>query len=150
VTPYRTNGLVLILFLTFALGGCLPRSSVPVVTSPSALVGTWRLLEYVAWDSTGRPQQVLGSTPSGYATFDAVGTAFIQLMKPDDVASFAAYYGPYSVNAAGDSLSIRVEGSSISAYLRTIQRRPFQIRADTLVLGLTGQYRATLVKVAGH
>lgn len=147
----RTFGLTPFLFLTLALIGCArPRASGQVVNSSSSLVGTWRLLQYVVWDSAGKPQQVFGSTPSGYATFDAAGIAFIQVMNPAEVASFAAYYGPFSVNPSGDSLSIRVEGSNIPSYLQTNQRRPFQIRADTLVLGTKGQYRATLAKVAGH
>jgi hypothetical protein len=147
----RGNRITPFLLLLFALAGCLPaRSHSAAINHESPLIGTWRLLEYLAWDSAGKPQQVFGPTPSGYVSFEVGGIAFIQIMNPDDPASFAAYYGSFSVNAAADSLSILVEGTNLPSYLRTVQKRPFRIRGDTLTLGYTGQYRATLVKVAGR
>lgn len=113
----------------------------------TALVGTWRAVEYVAWDSTASAHHLFGSPPSGYAVFDPAGNAFVQIMRQGDAPSLAAYYGPYTVNTAGDSLSIRVEGSNLPGYLATVQRRPFSIRGDTLLLGVPGRYLATLVKV---
>ncbi len=136
------------LFLALSLSGCIrPGSSLSVVAASSDLAGAWRLVEYVAWDSAGEPKHLFGPSPSGYAAFDARGVAFIQIMRPNDAGSFAAFYGSFLVNPAGDTLRIRVEGSNIPEYLQSVQVRPFRIRADTLVLGLTGQYRATLVKV---
>lgn len=148
---YRRMSTLYCGFLLVALVGCMqPRSPLRAADSQLAVVGTWRLLEYVAWDSTGTPRHLFGSPPSGYAVFDAAGSAFIQIMKIGDASSLAAYYGSFSVNPSGDSLSIRVEGSNIPSYLQTIQRRPFRIRGDTLVLGVTGQYRATLLKAEGR
>lgn len=144
----RANCAYLCLFVAGLMSACVQSTArIPAVSTSASLAGTWRVLEYVAWDSAGSPQNAFGPEPSGYVTFSQTGIAFIQIMKPDDVASFAAYYGPFSVNPSADSLSVRVEGTNIPSYLRTVQRRPFQIRNDTLVLGVTGQYRATLVRV---
>lgn len=148
---FRSNKRRLCLFLATALSGCIPAiPHVPEAGVSSTLVGTWRLLEYAAWDSAGKAQQVFGPAPSGYAVLDRVGTAFVQIMKPGDAATLAAYYGAYTVNAAGDSLRIRVEGTNIPAYLGTVQTRPFRIRGDTLILGIQGKYQATLVRITGH
>jgi hypothetical protein len=111
------------------------------------LIGTWRFVRYVVWDSAGSPQELLGPHPVGYVVFDATGRAFIQLMRADDRTSLGAYFGRYTVNAAARTVNIRVEGSNIPDYIGTVQVRPYRLRGDTLVLGVVKDYQATLVRV---
>lgn len=65
-------------------------------------------------------------------------------MKPDALPLiFSSYYGPYTIDAAKNIVTIHVEGASDALYLKTNQIRPFKISGDTLMLGIAGQYRAT-------
>ena len=132
---------------------------------PDSLVGTWRGARYEVWDPDGRATTPFGDPVSGYAVFDATGHAFIQLMRtpaippfaspqaptPEEIRSahsaFAAYYGPYTVDNAARTMTIRVEGSNMPSYTGTNQVRPFRVEGETLTLGVPGQYQATLVRV---
>lgn len=129
------------------------------------LVGTWRGVRYEVWDEQGRVTTPFGDPISGYAVFDQTGHAFIQLMRtpplppfasasaptPDELAAafsaFAAYYGPYAIDRATSTLTIRVEGSNMPSYTHSEQVRRFVIEGDTLRLGVPGQYQATLTRV---
>jgi hypothetical protein len=116
------------------------------------LIGTWRLVTYETWNAEGTIVEPLGASPAGYAVFDAAGHAFIQLALradteagPDRVAqSFVAYFGTYVIDAAAAELTIAVEASNQPGYVGSRQLRPYRIADDTLVLGIPGQYRATL------
>ena len=118
----------------------------------SPLLGTWRLLSYETWDAEGAVTQPCGMTPAGFAIFDTTGHAFIQLARSsaegstvDEVAgSFTAYFGSLAINEAGTELVITVEASNAPSYVGSRQVRPFKIDGDRLVLGIPGQYRATL------
>ena len=156
------------LFAALVLVACahvstsVPPSTPPPVGSP--LIGTWRLVQYETWDSTGTRQTQLGESPSGYAVFDATGHAFIQLMQlaavsadapatasPEralaSAASFGAYFGTYVVDDARQELTITVEGSNLPTYIASKQKRPFKLLGDTLRLGVPREYQATLVRV---
>ena len=124
--------------------------------SGNPLLGTWRLVSYETWNAAGDVSQPLGAPPAGYAVFDATGHAFIQLAqgsahgaRADDVAkSFMAYFGTFTVDDENTEITIFVEASNAPSYVGSLQVRPFQIRGDMLVLGILGQYRATLHRAA--
>ena len=110
------------------------------------LVGTWRIIRYVVWDSAGRPTEPMGRMPSGYVVFTATGHAFVQLMEPGG-GSFGAYYGPFRRTSDPGVLAVQIEGSNIPGYVGSTQTRPFRIDGDTLRLGVRGEYEATLARV---
>jgi len=125
-----------------------------------AIIGTWRLLAYEVWSPEGTLHAPLGDEPIGYAVFDLTGRAFIQLashpIEPQagaadgrqaSAASFAAYFGTYTVDAEQKKLAIQVEGSNRVPYIGSTQERVFTIEGDTLTMGQPGQYRATLVRL---
>lgn len=124
--------------------------------SDNPLIGTWRLVSYETWNAAGDVSQPLGAPPAGYAVFDKTGHAFIQLAlggskgaPADEVAkSFMAYFGTFAVNDENTEVTIFVEASNAPSYVGSLQVRPFQISGDMLVLGVLGQYRATLHRAA--
>lgn len=127
----------------------------PASASGGNLVGVWRCIKYETWDSAGQRQTPFGDPPSGYAVFSKEGLAFIQLTGTmptsgaikTDPSKFAAYYGPYTVDPSGSFFAVEVEGTNLPSAASTVQRRPFRISGDTLVLGIPGEYEATLIRV---
>jgi hypothetical protein len=114
---------------------------------PDPWLGTWRLATYELWDEKGARQLPLGDEPSGYIVLDETGRAFVQIMRPGMVGSFGAYYGTFMVDTAKKQVRITVEGGSAVEYFGTVQERPYRIVADTLVLGVEREYRATFIRV---
>lgn len=134
---------------TLIIAGLILVSSfrVAAMQKPDPLAGTWRVSSYETWNAQGQTVTPFGDAPSGYAVFDTTGHAFIQMMGTAPDSAFAAYYGTYTIDDAGQTVTIHVEGSSMPSYTRTDQVRPFRVEGDTLTLGVPGQYRATLVRV---
>lgn len=122
------------------------------------LVGTWELQRYETWNAEGVVSNPLGEAPIGFAVFDSAGNAFIQLARrPPDVDrpfsggvsqdladSFGAYFGAFHLDAARTQIKIQVQASSMASYVGSEQVRPFVIAGDQLILGIPGEYRATL------
>lgn len=165
VTWLKNVALSLLLLACLAAGCSAHAPSRAAMTNRDVLVGTWRVVSYETWNAQGEVSTPFGNEPSGYAVFDPTGHAFIQLMRtppippfaspqaptPEEIrgahSAFAAYYGPYTVDAAVRTITIRVEGSNMPSYTGTNQVRPFRVEGETLTFGVPGQYQATLVKV---
>lgn len=144
--PHKTPRVCLGLALVAC--GCAHAGRARVTDArPESIIGAWRLVRYVTWDSAGTPQRPFGDSPSGYAVFDDTRHASIQLMQPGKPSSFAAYSGSYVLSGTAREFTISVEGGNLAEYLGTRQTRPFRIDADTLVLGIPQQYQATLVRI---
>jgi hypothetical protein len=117
------------------------------------LIGTWRVVSFERYDKDGAATQPFGAPPCGYAVFDATGRAFVVLGKATegvaaDVAkSLMAYFGPFTVSAAGDVLSVAVESSNMPDYIGSTQIRHVEVTGDTLTVGTPGQYQAKLERV---
>jgi hypothetical protein len=130
------------------------------LSSPSSLVGTWRVVSHETWQEDGGVTHAFGSDPVGLAVFDAAGMASIQiarrppggeapapLVEEDATAhasSYAGYLGPYVIDADGRGVSIHVQASNVPAYVGSVQHRPFVVDGDRLTLGIPGRYRALL------
>jgi len=118
------------------------------------LIGTWKLERFRVWDKHGNVSEPRGSSPYGYALFDASGIAFIQLANPDEAlspaeraASYFAYTGPFRTEPAEVLLSVTVVASNQADYLGTTQVRRYARDGQRLRLGTPGQYEALLVRV---
>jgi len=124
------------------------------MASQNPLLGTWRVESFERWTADGALTQPVGTSPAGYAVFDDTGHAFVQLgratttdFSPKDIAqSLMAYFGPYAIK--GDELTVTVEASNMAAYIGSKQVRRFSRDGDALTLGVEGQYRARLRRVA--
>lgn len=170
---YRPTLMVSALIAVVLFGG---RNLVPARASPSsqatALVGTWRLVEF--WDratATGPFLYLYGQTPTGYFTYDPTGHVSIQIMRGPDhfrvdtargeqwferatldelrhaAEDYRAYFGTYSVDAANGVVVHRVEGDSRGLYTGTEQRRRYRLAGDTLAIGNGTTNHRLLVRV---
>ena len=129
------------------------------MNKPLQILGTWRLITYETWNAEGEVTEPLGTSPVGFAVFDDTGHAFIQLARRTgqdksaeaiDAAahSFVAYFGTLTINEEHTELTVAVDASNLPRYVGSRQVRPFKVTDDTLVLGVPGQYRATLHRVS--
>jgi hypothetical protein len=169
----RLTAVAASVLLSVILAGCT-RATSHVTPAPSDAetgrlsrthVGTWRAVRFQAWQPDGTTRMTFGEHPSGYLVLDPTGHAFVHLMRTPPVRPFAlpnaptvdelraahaayvSYYGPYTVDEAAGVLTIQAEGSNRPDFTGTAQVRRFQIRGDTLILGIPNQYEATLVRV---
>lgn len=127
-----------------ALAGCAtaPR------TRASNLVGTWRFIEFVDFDSAGRATYLLGRAPRGYLIYTTTGHVSVHLGPGADVpaASWESYVGTYSLDSGGTAVIHHIEGSS-APITANDEARPFVLRGDTLILGDGRTWRRVLVRV---
>jgi hypothetical protein len=131
-----------------------------------AIIGTWRIVEFSDWDSTGQCEQKYGPHPIGFFSYDVTGHVilFIQrtpLPKPfqagpdsataeelrDLFNSGIGYFGRYTVDAKRSIVVHHVEGGTLPNYIGTDQERPFVMKGDSLIIGIPGSWRRALVRV---
>jgi len=111
----------------------------------SRIVGTWRLLSYVAEvQATGEKLAVMGERPSGYVTFLPGGRVFFMLTgegrKPaktdheraELLDTLVAYTGVYSVG--GEIWTTSVDVAWNPEWVGTKQARSFKLEGDRLDL----------------
>jgi hypothetical protein len=117
------------------------------------LVGTWTLLSWEQKKADGTKVERYGTNPKGIAFFDADGRYIITVMKSDRAKyvsntlwqgtpqenketadSTITYFGTYSTNEIGDSITIHVEGSSFPNWNGSHQKRFVAIVGDQLTL----------------
>ena len=120
------------------------------------LVGTWRALEFVkplASDTLRR--WPLGKSPRAYLVYDVTGHVFFQAVSglaasPEArgqwfgadssalralLASAAAYFGTYVASPQNGTVIHRIEGEIPPNSGTTEIATPYELRADTLILG---------------
>src|ERR1700689_1129495 len=103
------------------------------------LVGTWRLVQYLDTDASGKVTYPFGEKPIGYLVYDLTGHMTPQVMRtpaPPRFASgedakgteaevraaydgFVAYFGTYRVDEAKRVVTHVVEGSLRPSYVGT-------------------------------
>jgi hypothetical protein len=135
-------------------------------SAPARLVGDWRLIVFV--DSSRRHGAVrtFGENPVGIFSYSAAGRMSVQVMQTPTVDlptldsahsgagpspaeyhraihGFLAYMGTYTVNAAADTITVRVDAESprdqgFQHYVGTTQHRPFSLHGDTLRIEMIG------------
>ena len=117
------------------------------------LVGTWTLLSWEQKKADGTKVERYGTNPKGIAFFDADGRYIITVMKSDRAKYVSntlwqgtpqenketadgtiTYFGTYSTNEIGDSITIHVDGSSFPNWNGSDQKRFVAIVGDQLTL----------------
>lgn len=149
-----------LLAMAFVGGRSLVLAQAAQDSQSSALVGTWRLVEF--WDRETPTSSFVyryGRTPTGYFTYDPTGHMSIQIMRGPDsfrvdsargeqwfekasveelrraTEDYRAYFGTYIVDSAKGTVVHRVEGDSRGLYTGTEQRRTYRLTGDRLMIG---------------
>jgi Lipocalin-like domain len=116
------------------------------------LIGTWRFIEIVDWDSAGHPLHSYGAHATGYLIYTETGHMSAQVdgtvASPGDSARVPRfnYFGTFVTDRRCHNVIHRVVGGSVLEYIGTSQSRPFRVRGDTLILGDDRTWRRTLVR----
>jgi hypothetical protein len=111
-----------------------------------ALVGVWRLIDYVDRESEADPWvQTFGSDPIGLGMYHPSGLLSMQVFadqRSRSTAAYVAYVGTYRLREAhqdGEGFSGVVEhlmvAASDPALMEEAPDRPFRVSGDRLVLG---------------
>ncbi|MGH7470860.1 MAG: lipocalin-like domain-containing protein [Longimicrobiales bacterium] len=130
--------------LLLPLVGPLPAH--PQARRQSALVGTWRIVEFVDWDSAGRPSYLLGAKPTGYLMYTPTGHVSVHLADTSaNHPIYTSYVGKYTVQ--GNVVTHHIELDSTLPGSSGSGPRPFRLHDDTLVLGDGRTWRRTFVRV---
>lgn len=130
------------------------------------IAGTWKLVEFIDIDSTGKSTDAYGKNPVGYFIYGDNNVLSINISsgEPMHITEDSAkkmnvnlqhfvnnyafgYFGTYSIDTARSIVIHHVEGGSMPWYNNTDQPRPFKLKGDTLIIGDNITYRVTLVKV---
>lgn len=137
------------------------------VLDPERVVGTWRLLSWVAHAQDGSRGEPFGPTPEGILVYTREGTMITTIGMPgreaiaandllagdhDEILamarSFIAYAGAYSVDGA--AIVHRVELSLFPNWVGTVQRRSAELSPDGMTLALRTDPMAIRGVVAAH
>lgn len=136
----------------------------------SALIGTWRLVEFSDLDDDGKWVYRFGEHAKGYFVYDDTGHVHIQIMKVPPVPRFpeantsddkpptaehalaaynayVAYFGTYTVDTEKHIVTHHVEGSLSPDYTDTDQPRPFKLSGNRLEIGDGKTWRRVLERV---
>jgi Lipocalin-like domain len=126
------------------LAGCAAAEGEVEQTSgiADAIVGSWRLVEWVVTDQYGEQVFPFGRTPEGLLIYTSGGEMSVQLLNPDlsvaessaesetleDVLSrFFAYYGTYSIDEAAMTITHSVAGSLAPSWIGSEQVREYEM-----------------------
>jgi len=127
-----------------AFGFVVMMSSAASADERHALMGTWKLVSWQVIGGDGKPNDVFGTTPSGYLVLTPEGRSIVLTTaagrKPgtDDAAraalqkSMLSYSGHYRVE--GDDFITTVEVSWNEEWNGTEQRRHYRIEDDRLFI----------------
>jgi len=144
----RTSVLVLLLAGTPAL---LAGQHTP--TPSCGLIGTWRFVEIVDWDSVGHRLLYYGAHPGGYLIYTPTGQVSVHITSgkhdPAEAAREpqASYFGTFTTDQGCRIVTHQVEGGTIPEYTGTAQPRPFRVSGDSLILGDDRTWRRVLIRV---
>ena len=104
------------------------------------LVGTWRLVSFVARDPDGGESDTYGAEPRGVLMYDLGGRMSVHIARAsrdalaDALEGYFGYFGRYSVDASAGIVTHHVEGASHPDFAGTDQRRLFTLQDERLVL----------------
>ena len=124
-----------------------------MTVSKSDLIGSWRLVDCASETAAGRGDFSLGPNVIGFLVYDAKGNMAAQLMSTDReklssnnpvrtpaeeykkaFLGFVSYFGTYTIDAAGGTVTHHVTGSSAPNWVGRDQLRFFELTGDRLTL----------------
>ena len=149
----KRETLMLLTLMSVALS-CNPEKTKKSESNTDQLAGTWRLLEYIDFDTTtGKPMHPYGEHPKGFFTYTKNGIVNLNIsaerpliIPPDSeyktqltlgalLDNAAGYFGTYTIDSINSIVTHHVEGGSVLDYIGTDQHRQFILKGDTLLIG---------------
>ncbi len=116
-------------------------------------IGHWRLISYDQISTSGEVTQPLGKDPIGRISYDTGGHMSAQLMRRDRswfansdyrkgtdaeirdaFTGYSAYYGSYTVDEKGGTVTHHVEGAWFPNWIGTKQVRRYEFSGNRLTL----------------
>jgi len=117
------------------------------------LVGSWRLLSFVAHHEDGRDTEDYGDKPLGCLLYDERGRMSVHIANSHGIAlssgdllrvvteepqraydAYFGYFGTCTVDESAGTVTHLIEGASHSGYAGTSQQRFYTLQGDHLVL----------------
>lgn len=112
-----------------------------------AILGPWKLVEWVVTDPSGKKSYPYGKSPEGLLIYTDDGQMSVQLMNPDThipepdsnhqsdslegvVARFFAYYGTYSIDEKSKTITHSISGSLAPSWIGSDQVRGYELIGD--------------------
>lgn len=123
-------------------GGAAAEGEIDQATGVAeAIVGPWRLIEWVVTDALGRQTYPMGRSAEGLLIYTANGQMSVQLMNPDlsvdedntsvlfadALSSFFAYYGTYAIDQGASTITHEIAGSLAPSWIGSRQVREYEI-----------------------
>ena len=157
----RILSFLLLIILAVACGQPGPATD----GSAHPLVGTWRLVEWRAQDSSGVWREEFGANPQGIFIYGPTGSLSIHLMHEDGAnvtdcgpgsdqqdeflvspPCYVGYFGSYRIET--DSTVVHLpSGGTILSYIGTEQPRRFEVRGDSLWIERSESVERLLLRV---
>ena len=116
-------------------------------------IGAWRLVSFEEETAAGEIVYPYGKNPIGLLIYDSSGRMSVQIMRRDReafsatewettpaeeikeaVQGFTAFFGPFEVDAANNTVVHRVEGHVLPGSVGKTLRREFEFAGDLLIL----------------
>jgi len=137
-------------------------------TTPSKLVGTWRLVEYWNRDNESAPKTYpYGEHPLGFIVYDDAGNVVVEFSRnpplprltkeeretlaPGDLRAmleaYVAYFGTYTVDPAHGVVVHHVAADLRRDYTGLDQPRPFRLQDDQLIIGDSKTWLRRFIRV---
>jgi hypothetical protein len=109
-----------------------------------AIVGPWKLVEWVVTDPSGEKSYPYGESPEGLLIYTADGQMSVQLMNPKThlsqqdsgdqsdsleglVTGYFAYYGTYSIDEKSKTITHKISGCLAPSWIGSDQVRGYDL-----------------------
>lgn len=133
---------LLLALLAYAAFAAASFAQTPESSVKSQLVGTWQLVS-VTLDHT----EPYGDDPHGFMSLDTSGRFSVIVLSAGQAKNIA-YYGTYAVNDADSSMTIHIDGSTLSHENGKSLKRDLVLNGDQLVVqSPNGNIRLTWKRV---
>src|SRR5687767_8119296 len=135
--------ILLVLILCMTAANSLPAQTPNPADVQKRLVGHWRLVQFENFDEKG--VATIAAYDGGRLMYDAAGNMAAQLMRSNRkrlsapsteperagaYATYTAYYGKYTIDAAAGNVTHHVEGSANPNWVKTDMVRWYRFSED--------------------
>lgn len=127
-------------FLVLLAGSAVAESDLKRANGvANAIVGPWKLVEWVVTDPSGEKSYPYGESPQGLLIYTDDGQMSVQLMNPEThsgdqsdslegiVSGYFAYYGTYSIDEESKTITHNISGCLAPSWIGSDQVRGYDL-----------------------